>query len=90
MLDLISEGLRAQRIALDANPAAYNRIVRSDELLADVHFEAQMRGCFLWADSELRRAVICLNKPNKSYVKVNANTGKVRSIFQVDQGPAAA
>jgi hypothetical protein len=81
MFDLIGEGLRSQQQALVVNRATYTRIVRGDELLADVHDEAETWSCSVWADPKLRKTVICLNRPNENYIRVHVKRGRVHQVF---------
>lgn len=55
-------------------PAHYSRIVGKDENLHQVLLEAIEHGCHVWTDPELKKTVICRNKPAVGkYNKVHAN-----------------
>lgn len=80
-MDLMQIGLQSQAQSLALNNATYTRIVRGDELMADVQFEAEMRGCKVWGDPELRKTVICMNRPNENYILIHAKGGQVHQVF---------
>jgi hypothetical protein len=88
-MNLIQSGLQAQGMALDANRAAYTRIVRGNEQLADVQFEADIHQCSVWADYELCKVVICKTAP-RNYIKAFAKNGTVATLFSRHDGPRAA
>jgi hypothetical protein len=88
-MNLITAGLNAQGMALAVNNAAYTRIVRGNEQLADVQFEADVHQCFVWADYELCKVVICKKAP-RNYIKADAKNGKVSTLFSRHDGPRAA
>jgi hypothetical protein len=89
-MNLINIGLQSQAAALAVNNAAYTRIVRGNEQLADVQFEADIHQCFVWADPELCKVVICRNRPRDSYIKAFAKNGTVSTLFSRHDGPRAA
>jgi hypothetical protein len=89
-MNLIQAGLQAHGMALAVNNAAYTRIVRGNEQLADVQFEADIHQCFVWADPELCKVVICRNRPRDSYIKAHAKNGTVATLFTRHYGPRAA
>jgi hypothetical protein len=82
-MNLIEIGLASQAQSLALANATYTRIVQGNELLADVHEEAQQHGCKVWANSELRKTVICKNRPgdNDSYIQVHVKAGRVHQVF---------
>jgi hypothetical protein len=85
-MDLIEIGLATQAQSLALANATYTRIVQGTELLADVHEEAQQHGCKVWANPELRKTVICKNRPGDkdSYIEVHAKGGRVHQVFLRD------
>jgi hypothetical protein len=89
-MNLIHTVLQGQAMALAVNNAAYTRIVRGNEQLADVQFEAGIHQCFVWADPELCKVLISKNRPNENYIKAFAKNGTVATLFTRHDGPRAA
>lgn len=86
-MDLMQIGLASQAQAFELANANYNRIVRGDELLADVHFEAEMRNCCVWANPKTRKTLICRNRPNEDFIKVHVKRGQAQEVFQLRDAP---
>jgi hypothetical protein len=88
-MNIVNLGLQAQGMALKANNAAYTRIVRGNEQLAAVQDEADDHQCFVWADYELCKVLICKTAP-RNYIKAFAKNGTVSTLFTRHDGPRAA
>lgn len=62
MFNLMEMGLQAQRMTVQANQ--YMRHVSRDEFLINVHQEAIDNQCFVWANPNQGKTLICRNQPS--------------------------